>query len=55
MMNCSPVSGAKRSSGFGVALIRPCPCAYRMKLESTVRPLGIEVDDALELSEQLEI
>ncbi|HEX7943290.1 MAG TPA: tyrosine-type recombinase/integrase [Phenylobacterium sp.] len=25
------------------------------KLESTVRPLGIEVDDALELSEQLEI
>jgi hypothetical protein len=25
------------------------------KLESTVRYLGIEVDDALELSEQLEI
>jgi hypothetical protein len=29
--------------------------AMHRKLESTVRYLGIEVDDALELSEQLEI
>ena len=29
--------------------------AGRSKLESTVRYLGIEVDDALEISEQIEI
>jgi hypothetical protein len=33
----------------------PFSCCWASKLESTVRYLGIEIDDALEISEQKEI
>lgn len=34
---------------------QPSPCPEVDRLESTVRYLGIEVDDALEISEQIKI
>lgn len=35
--------------------LRACQLLGHIKLESTVRYLGVEVDDALELSESLEL
>ena len=39
----------------GPATSGPCSCCGHTKLESTVRYLGIEVDDALSISEQVEL
>jgi hypothetical protein len=39
----------------GIATSFPLPTRIGSKLESTVRYLGIEVDDALEIAEQTEV
>jgi len=50
-------SGGRRSpwSTRRTGNLRPATPARHRKLESTVRYLGIEVDDALELSEQIDL
>jgi hypothetical protein len=48
-----PVGRLGRARGKNVRAV-PLPLGHS-KLESTVRTLGIEVDDALEISDQTEI
>jgi hypothetical protein len=47
-------AGSAQSSEASHGSLRPLPLGHR-ELESTVRDLGIEVDDAPALSEQIEI
>ena len=52
---CSAISKASSTSMPRYRTVDSNLCTEVYKLESTVRYLGIEVDDALEISEQTEI